>query len=68
MVKSLSNALLLQAQTKTSYGWANVALAVGHYDVYEACTELIAGLEATQFFNKRNYRCYPANYNTHSFC
>jgi len=45
MAKSLSNALLLQAQTKTSYGWANVALVVGYYDDYDACTELIAGLD-----------------------
>ena len=48
-------------QMETSYGWENVALVIGYYDDYEACTELIAGLEATQFFNKRNYRCYPAN-------
>ena len=48
-------------QMETSYGWANVALVVGYYDDYDACTELIAGLEATQFLNKRNYRCYPAN-------
>ena len=48
-------------QMETSYGWQNVALVIGYYDAYEACTELIAGLEATQFFNKRNYRCYPAN-------
>ena len=48
-------------QMETSYGWENVALVVGYYDDYDACTELIAGLEATQFFNKRNYRCYAAN-------
>lgn len=48
-------------QMDTAYGWLNVALVMGYWDDYTACTELIDGLEATQFINKRDYRCYPAN-------
>lgn len=48
-------------QMETSYGWANVGLIFGYWDDYEACVELVEGLEVTQTFNNRRYRCIPAN-------